>query len=141
MKKIFTPLIHIIFLFPLTAISVGAEMLARDMDILGEYAGVIDMPTFLTFATSVIIIGVPLFWFANILMQRIEKIYKPNIFDFLRQSIFYFILIIYCLISWIKYGFRGNEGDGYLLLWLGISIVAILINYLFLFRNRSANRN
>lgn len=141
MKKIFTPLIHIIFLFPLTAISVGVEMLARDMDILGEYAGVIDMPTFLTFATSVIIIGLPLFWLANTIMQRIEKLQNPALYDFIRQSVFFFMIIIYAILTWISRGFYGNEEDGYLLLWLGISLVAIVVNYIFLFSNRSTKSN
>ncbi len=136
MRKIFTPFIYIIFLLPLTGISVGVEMLARETGILGEYTGVIDMPTVLTFSSSVIIFGLPLFWLANAIMQSIEKLHNPSIYDFIRQSIFFFMIIIYAILTWILGGFSGNEEDGYLLLWSGISLLAIVVNYIFLFSNR-----
>jgi len=141
MRKIFTPFIYIIFLLPLTGISVGVEMLARESGILGEYTGVIDMPTVLTFSSSVIIFGLPLFWLANALMQSIEKLHNPSIYDFIRQSIFFFMIIFYITLTWIFRDFNGNEEDGYLLLWLGISLVAIVVNYIFLFRNRPTYSN
>lgn len=136
MRKIFTPFIYIIFLLPLTGISVGVEMLARETGILGEYTGVIDMPTVLTFSSSVIIFGLPLFWLANALMQSIEKLHNPGLYDFIRQSIFFFMIITYAILTWILGGFSGNEEDGYLLLWSGISLLAIVLNYIFLFSNR-----
>jgi hypothetical protein len=114
-------------------------MLARETDILGEYEGVIDTPLIITFLSGIIIFGIPLFWLANALMQSIEKLHSPSIYDYLRQSIFLFIIIAYCTSTWIAHGFSGNEEDGYLLLWLGISLVAIVINYIFLFRRRKAN--
>jgi len=138
-KKLITPIIYVIFLLPLTGISVGVEMLARETGILGEYTGLIDTPTVLTFSSSVIIFGLPLFWLANAIMQSIEKLHNPSIYDFIRQSIFFFMIIIYAILTWIFCGFSGNEEDGYLLLWLGISLIASLINYIFLFQKRKAN--
>lgn len=133
-KKLITPIIHVVFLVPLTGITVGVEMFARKTGILGEYADVIDIPSFITFFSGIIIFGIPLFWLANVLMQSIEKLHSPGIYDFLRQSILFLIIIIYCTSTWITYGFSGNEEDAYLLLWLGISLVAILINCVYLFR-------
>jgi len=138
-KKLITPIIYVIFLLPLTGISVGVEMLARETGILGEYTGVIDTPIVLTFSSSVIIFGIPLFWLANAIMQSIEKLHNPGVYDFIRQSIFFFMIIIYTILTWIFRGFSGNEEDGYLLLWLGISLIASLINYIFLFQKRKAN--
>jgi hypothetical protein len=138
-KKLITPIIYVIFLLPLTGISVGVEMLARETGILGEYTGLIDTPTVLTFSSSVIIFGFPLFWLANAIMLSIEKLHNPSIYDFIRQSIFFFMIIIYAILTWIFCGFSGNEEDGYLLLWLGISLIASLINYIFLFQKRKAN--
>lgn len=139
MKKLFTPIIHVVFLLPLTGITVGVEMLARETGILGEYKGVIDTPLFITFFMGIIIFGIPLFWLANALIQSIEKSHSRSIYDYLRQSIFFFIIIIFSTTTWISRGFSGNEEDGYLLLWLGISLIAIVINYIFLFRRRKAN--
>jgi hypothetical protein len=139
MKKLITPIIHVVFLVPLTGITVGVEMFERKTGILGEYEGVIDTPTIITFCSGIIIFGIPLFWLANVLMQSIEKLHSPKIYDYLRQSIFLFLIIIYSASTWITRGFSGNEEDGYLLLWLGISLVAIAINYIFLFRRRKAN--
>jgi len=138
MKKLITPIINVAFLVPLTGITVGVEMLAREMGILGEYEGVINTSIFITFLSGIIIFGIPLFWLANALMQSIEKLQSPRIYDHLRQSIFHFLIIIYSSSIWISRGFRGNEEDGYLLLWLGISLIAIAINYIFLFRKRKA---
>jgi len=139
MKKLITPIIHAVFLIPLTGITVGIETLAREMGILGEYEGVIDTSLFVTFFSGIIIFGIPLFWLANVIMQSIEKLQSPSIYDYLRQSIFLFIIIIYSTSTWISHGFSRNEEDGYLLLWLGISLVAIVINYIFLFRIRKVN--
>ena len=114
------------------------HILPEEMGILGEYEGVIDTPIFITFLSGIIIFGIPLFWLANALMQSIEKLQNPRIYDHLRQSVFHFLIIIYSSSIWISRGFSGNEEDGYLLLWLGISLIAIVINYIFLFRKRKA---
>ena len=133
MKKIFTPLIYTLPLFILTALAVGSEMQARNIGLLPEYSSVIEpLLAGLIFGT-IIIFGIPLFWLTNYLIQKLEKITKPNFYDHLRQSIFFYLLIIYSFSTWALHGFSGSEEDGYLLIWLGISITAILVNYFFLF--------
>jgi cytochrome bd-type quinol oxidase subunit 2 len=136
MKKIITPIFHVMFMIPMTGIMVGVEMIARETGILGEYKGIIDLPTTITFLLGIPIFGIPVFWLANILMQKIEKLQSPKIYDFMRQSIFYFVVFIGCASTWIAHGCGGTEEDGYLLLWSGISLIAVVINYIFLFRKR-----
>jgi len=139
MKKIITPIIYSTFLFAITGISVGVEILSRATGIIGEYIGVIDLPSTILFTGSILIFGIPLFWLANHLLQLLEKIPNPTIYDHIRQSLLYYLMIIYTSTIWIAYGFSGNEEDGYFLLWLGISLVAIVINWIFLFRRRKPN--
>ena len=133
MRKLITPAIYISMLFPLTAISVGIEMWARSVGILGEYHEVIDLPIFIVFSLSIIIFGVPIFWVTNLLMQRIEKRQSTALSDHIRQSSLFYLLLIFCLVSWVAGGFGTTEADGYLLLWLGISLIGIAVNYIFLF--------
>ena len=70
--------------------------------------------------------------------QVFEKLKNPSIYDHVRQSIFFYFIILYVLVTWIFYGFTGSEDDVYFLTGLAISIVAIVINYKFLFRIRQA---
>ena len=139
MRKLITPIIHIALLIPLTGIAVGVETLVRADGILGEYKGVIDLPLIIMFLSSIIIFGIPLFWIANLLMQGLENLPGPSTYDHLRQSLFFYLIVIYGLTTWIAQGFSGNEEDGYLLLWISISLIGIMINYIFLFMRRKTN--
>ena len=131
--KLVTPILHLFFLIPMTGITVGIEMFVRKIGILGEYQGVIDLPIIITFFCGIIVFGIPIFWLVNILMQRIEKLRSPKVTDYIRQSVLLFMAIFYIIITWFVRGFSGGEEDGYLLLWLGISIIAVMINFIFLF--------
>ena len=137
--KLITPIIYVAFLIPMTGIAVGIEAVARTIGILGEYKGLIDLPIFIVFFYSIIAVGIPLFWLTNLLIQKLEKLINPSTLDHLRQSLFFYLIVIYSLVSWIARGAGNNEEDGYLLMWIGISIVAIVMNYLFLFRRRKAS--
>ena len=108
-------------------------MYARKIGILGEYQGVMDMPTIVTFLCAIVVSGIPIFWVANLIVQAIEKLSYPKTSDHIRQSFFLYIIIIYVIITWIVHGFTGGEEDGYLMLWSGISFIAIMMNYIFLF--------
>ena len=136
LMKLITPIIYVAFLILMTGIAVGIEAIARTVGILGEYKGIIDLPIFIVFFCSIIVFGIPLFWLANLLNQRLEKLNNPSTLDHFRQSLFFYLIVIYSLISWIAQGAGNNEEDGYLLMWIGISIVAIVMNYLFLFKRR-----
>ena len=140
MKKLITPVIHAFFLPPMTGLTVGIELIARNIGLLGEFEGVIDTPTAILFFFAIIICGIPVFWLANVLMQYVEKGQKPGKNDFIRQSVLYFLIMFYCLSVWASDGFQLYEEDGYLLLWSGISMLAIVINYFFV-RKRNTTRN
>lgn len=139
MRKLITPILYAAFLIPLTGIAVGIEAILRTVGILGEYKGVIDLSLTITFISSIVIIGVPLFWIANMLIQRLEHLQSPKLLDHFRQSLFYYLIAIFSVATWITRGFKNNEDDGYLLLWMGISLVGILINYLFMLMRRKSN--
>ncbi len=122
----------------MTGIAVGIEALAQTVGILGEYKGVIDLPLFIVFLSSIILFGVPLFWLSNLLIRRLEKLNNPIVLDHIRQSIFFYLILIYSSAKWISRGFSNSEEDGYLLMWMGISFVGIVINYIFLLSRRKA---
>lgn len=130
MKKVITPLFYSVFLFLLTGLSVGVEMLVRSTGLIGEYQNVVDTPLVATYLASLLALGIPLFWLANHLMQLIEKPKSRRAIDHLRQSIFYYAVVIATLATWATRGYNGGESDGYLLLWLGISFLAVITNYL-----------
>lgn len=129
--KLITPLIYAFFLFPITAIAVGIETFLRNAGILGEYTGVIDTPTFFVFFFSILFIGTLFFWIANIILQRIEKLENFSISNHFRQSIFFYLLGLFALLTWIINGLGNSEEDGYLLMWIEISAVGVVTNYLF----------
>ena len=66
--KLITPIIYVAFLFPMTGIAVGIEAIARTVSILGEYRGTINFQIFIVFVCSIFVIGIPLFWLANLLI-------------------------------------------------------------------------
>jgi hypothetical protein len=124
----------------MTAIAVGVEMMSRSLGILGEWKEVIDLPGFILLLITIIVVGIPVFWLANLFMRWIEKLSNPSIYDHFRQSLFFYLILIYCFISWMAGGFGITEEDAYLLLWAGISSIGILVNYRFLFRERRESR-
>jgi LPXTG-motif cell wall-anchored protein len=137
MKKFITPVLYIGFIIPLTAIAVGTEMLARTFGILPPYDGFIHTPLVILMLITLVFLGSPVLWLANMLLRYIEKPPHPQVKDHFRQSLFFYLIVIYSTSFWTTQGFTGNESDGYLLIWLGFSLLAILINYVFLFRKRN----
>lgn len=122
----------------MTGIAVGIEALVRAVGIIGEYRGAVDLPLFIVFLSAFIVCGVPLFWLVNLLIRKLEKLHNPVLSDHFRQSLFFYIIVLSSFVSWIAQGFGNTEEDGYLFMWIGISIVAIAVNYQFLFRRRKA---
>ena len=131
MYKLITPVLYFLVLFILTALSVWLEAVMRSIGILGEYYGVIDLPTFIFFLISIVLFGIPLFWLANLLIRKIENQSGSIINIHIRQSLLYYLLFLYCAGAWIAGGLGNTEEDGYLLIWMGISIIGILVNYKF----------
>lgn len=137
MRKFITPILYIAFLFPLTAMAVGMEALLQANGILKEFDGTVDPARILLFVGGVVVFGCPMFWLANYALKKIEKTSGKVIFDHIRQSIFYYVLGACCLAIWIVGGFGTNENDGYLMIWISMSLVAIIVNYYFLSKNRN----
>ncbi len=72
-------------------------------------------------------------------MQRVEQLPKPSVADHLRQSIFFYFIIVYSLSTWILTGFSGSEDDLYFLTLSSISLVSVMVNTIFLFKARGTN--
>ena len=90
-RKIITPIIHAAFLIPLLTIAMGSiERMARTFGILPDYIRVFEAPYIFLTIGIIVISGIPLFWLDNLLMQGIEKLHRPTIYDHLRQSIFFY---------------------------------------------------
>lgn len=88
---------------------------------------------------SLIVIGSLFFWLANKLMARLEKLLKPNTIDHLRQSSLYYLVAVYALVSLIRHGYYGGLGEAYMLMTLAISVWAIIVNAVFLYKRRKTN--
>jgi len=139
MKKIISPIIHTAFLIPLLIIAMGStELIAQSFELLPDYIRVFEVPFVFIIITIIIISGVPLFFLANRLMQRLEKQRSPTIYDHIRQSIVFYFIIVYSLFTWIFADFRGNMHDLYFLTLSAYSMISIMINYI-LFQRRKAN--
>ena len=140
MERIITPIIHAAFLIPLLAISMGSiELIAVTFDLVPDYISVFRVPYIFLITIIIIIFGIPIFWLANRAIRAIEKDKNRTILDHIRQSFFFYLLILYVLITWIFSGFKGDVDDVYFLTGLMISIISIVLNYNFLFRGNKSN--
>ncbi|MFA6024220.1 MAG: hypothetical protein WC777_03325 [Candidatus Gracilibacteria bacterium] len=83
---------------------------------------------------SIVVIGSLLFWLANKLMAELEKLRKPNSLDHFRQSSFYYVASIYASTYLIQHGYYGGLSEAYMLIALAISVWAIIINTVFLYK-------
>lgn len=136
MIKSLTPLFYFIFVIPMTGVAIAMEAWMRSVGILGDYMGVVDLPLLLVFLGSILLIGVPVFGLTNVLIAKMEKPRETTVIDHLRQSLLFYMLVTYCAASWGARGFSNTETDGYLLLWTGIALIAIAVNYVWLLRRR-----
>lgn len=130
MRRALTPIIYFLFLFPAMIGTVAImNFLERNYGLRTVYrVGDID-------ATIILgTLGVGLFFGANVLIGKIEKLHSGRSFDHVRQSSLFYILFIYMLAILI---FRYREMNGALLyamfalLW-AISLLAIVVNAIFL---------
>ncbi len=139
-RKIFTPIIHAAFLIPLLTIAMGSiERMAQSFGLLPNYIFVYKAPYIFLTISIIIISGTPLFWIANRLMQGLEKLHRPTVYDYFRQSIFFFFIIVYSLATWILSGFNGTVDDLYFVTLSIYSLISIVVNYIFLFRKLKSN--
>ena len=137
MKKALTPIIHALFLIPLLTIAMGAiELIAKHFDLVPDYFAVYRAPQVFLIVGTIIFAGIPLYLLANRIIKALEKWNDPSIKDHLRQSIFYYFIIAFCLLNWFLAGFKGNISDVYFLTVLSISLISICINYWALFYSK-----
>ena len=138
MKKLITPIIYGLFLFPNLAVAMGSiEYIANKFNLLPNYIDVFRIPYLFLIIGIILLFGIPCFWLANHLLRRIEKYNNPTFTDHFRQALFYYFIIICVFTAWIFIGYSANEDDVYFLTGLTISAVAIIINFIFLLRERS----
>ena len=129
-KKIISPVIYIAFFIP---IFIGTIfMLAIVEKTIGfsfGYYGHAEMPVF------ILILSI-LLWPANHIMIKFEKLQKPEMLGHFRQAVLYYVLMIFAVIFFLRfnYGTGFGLGDAYMLTILMISVLAAIINALFLFR-------
>ena len=137
MKKAIAPFIHALFLIPLLTIAMGAiELIAKHFDLVPDYFDVYRMPQVFLIAGTIICAGIPLFLLANRMIKALEKWKDPSINDHLRHSIFYYFIIVFCLLNWFLVGFNGNISDVYFLTGVSISLISICVNYWALFYSK-----
>lgn len=121
-----SPIIYLTFIAPL-------------LYILPIVPALFETNNFSTLLISIILVGAPLFWLANMGMARIEKLLKPKVLDHFRQSGVFYFIALYVLVHYLRYGYYGTLNDAYFLPILTISIVAIITNGLFLYKRYRAN--
>lgn len=136
MRKLVTPILQALLLLPLTGISVAFEMVGRRFGVLPEWRGIIDTPLLFFGGVLILVVGIPFFRLTNRLLQRFEKLTAPSIYDHIRQSLFFYLIVILCVSIWVWQGYHSSEEDGYFLVWSGYSVIAILSNYYYLFHHK-----
>lgn len=133
-RKIVSPIIYLAFLAPLfLGIILIVAIIENTIGFLFDMNGFVELPTL------ILILGTILFWLANKLMVNLEKLLKPENIDHFRQSSFYYLGLLYAFISLLRSGYHGGLGEAYALLVLAISVWAIIINAIFLHKQRKAN--
>lgn len=92
------------------------------------------MNGFLEAPLLIIALGTPILWFVNYFIAWSEHLIKPRLRDHFQLSAFYYLTSIYYGLTFLKYGYHGGLGEAYGVLILAISIWAIVINAMFLYR-------
>jgi hypothetical protein len=135
LKKIISPILYAAFLVPVLIGTVAVVASLESTIWLSRFI-LVGLPEAFI---SLIVIGALLFWLANKLMTGLEKLRKPNNLDHLRQSSLYYFAVLYTLISLMRSGYHGGLGEAYMLMGLAISVWAIIVNQIFLYKRRKAN--
>lgn len=135
LKKIISPILYATFLVP---VILGTIFIVASLESTVGLSRIILVGLPEAFL-SLVIIGSPLFWLANKLMTGFEKLLKPNSLDHFRQSSLYYLASLYALTSLVRHGYYGGLGEAYMLMALAISVWAIIVNAVFLYKRRKAN--
>ena len=128
-NKIISPILYVVFLIPLFFGSVLiVTTVEHTIGFLFDMSGAIEL------LIIILTLGTRLFWFANTLMVEREKLSKPRSLDHFRQSGLYYLAMFCAVFSLSRSGFYGGLGEGLVLLSIVISVWAITINVIFLYR-------
>ena len=145
LKKILSPIVYVAF-FALTLINIfGLNYLIAET-ITGSSFGWQMITLFILILT----IGTFFYWFGSYIMVKLEKLHKPKIADHFRQSIIYYLIVFYLLIIHLPFrmphvqdavGVRYTPFEYYLylILLVLISIWAIFVNGIFLYKRNKEN--
>ncbi|MDH5597340.1 MAG: hypothetical protein OEY44_04490 [Candidatus Peregrinibacteria bacterium] len=87
----------------------------------------------------IITIGTAVLWPLNYFIVWAEHLVKPKLGDHFQLSALYYLLSIYLATIFPVTGFYGGLTETYMLMTLAISVWAIIINAIFLYRRRKLN--
>ena len=131
-NKIISPILYVVFPVPLLF---GSVLIFATVEYTIGLSGAIELLMLIIFLTLV----ARLFWFANTLMVEREKLSKPRSLDHFRQSSLYYLPVFNAIIYVSQHGIQGGLLEGYILVLAVISVWAITINVIFLYRRYKAS--
>lgn len=139
MKKIITPIIYSLFILPTFILTLSILSL---YDSFFELRSIFGRQGDLEGAIIFLVVAVGIFYFGNIIIQRIERIKQPLINDHFRQSALLYVLFIWQTIQqlyWLsQYPISECQSDchAYAIgaLFVLIPLLGIIINALYLIR-------
>ncbi len=136
LKKILSPIVYAAFLafgFFLDTIVLAIIQMELEVALVGTILLLIVF----------IIVSTLLFWLGNGLIFRLEKLHKPKIADHFRQSIVSYIAIIIVLIGILQVQSQTGSSPSQLIkagiIAIAVSVWAIFVNGVFLYKRRETN--
>lgn len=134
MIKIISPFLYLALAIPVAALSLMTLILLDGHGIrsflpgAGEIEGLI----------GIILFGGLFFWFGSRVLCWLEKIVQPSFYDHIRQSIGYYLLILFVLVYVVitPNSLSGGLDFGYILAFIPTSLWAIVVNYFFILQLR-----
>lgn len=136
-KKIISPIIYTAFI-PVTFVGVVGIINV----IVPIFVSSLKSTFIFVMPPVIIIFGTFLYWTANKLIAKLEKPYTPKIADHFRQSglpyLIFFSILSGTLQAWYG-GFHHPRFIYFTAIALLVSILAIFINAIFLYKHRQAN--
>ena len=133
-NKIISPILFVVFLVPLFF---GSVLMVTTVEYTIGF--LFDMSGAIELLIIILTLGTGLFWFANTLMVEREKLSKPRSLDHFRQSSLYYLPVFNAIIYVSQHGIQGGLLEGYILVLAVISVWAITINVIFLYRRYKAS--
>ena len=146
LKKILSPIAYVAFLALTLLVILGFTYVVTE-----TIARLTLLWLIVTMSVILFIVGSFFYWFGNYVMAKLENLHKPKIADHFRQSSICYLIACYLLIVYIPFQMpvvHGEYPEGvytplnyyiYSILFLSVSIWAIFVNGVFLYKRRKAN--